>query len=775
MEPRIDEMVLMVQKWLNTTYGDDSRFNKVVENGKTGWNTIYGLRRALQIEIGIQETSDSFGPSTYAKCPNINQGDEGNLVYIVQGGLWCKCYSPGGFNGYYGNGTYAAVKQLKSDMGFPTASGNMNRDIMKGLLDMSAFVCLTSQGGTEQIRTIQQLLNYDYYDYYQICPCDSLYNREMNKMLIYALQKELGIAKQNATGTWGPTTISLCKAKSFSIGDVDEIIKLIKYATRCNGYLIDDLSATYNTSLDYYLETFCNHLKIDKPSNSVNYGVIKSLLSSNGDVDRSALACDTSTKLNLNQINTIKNAGYKYIGRYLTNTPGGTLDKCLTSEEINNILNSGLKLFTIFQESGNSADSFTKSKGKTNGEKAYEAAKGFGISTSSTIYFAVDFDPTDDVIESNIIPYFRGILESNARKYKIGAYGTRNVCNKLNSSLDIDKFFVSDASYGFSGNLGFNIPDDWCFDQFSTDITIGSGNGKVSIDKVAVSGKDAGINKVNTLPGINKFYDYLVSVYNLAYEYCNDISKSNSLVLQYFRKLGNYGGDWFGTDNGVRSEVSNIQWNLVAGEIDENFCDLVESKLNQDIPEFKDPSTQCYYDFNHLAATLQSNMHVFVDTENEGLDLFIDLYSGWMGDLTTFARYINDNKGDNQTYQEFANEKLFNPASSFGVEDYIADIDGIILAKRLLSNNSMKITDLFYNYFINTNNGETYSSVRTQLWIMEVYGTYDKFKEQSDILNQDVFPINTFRLLLNRSFSISDEAYTAAHVAFNNYVKSCLE
>ena len=152
MEPRIDEMVLMVQRWLNTTYGDDSRFNKVEENGKTGWNTIYGLRRALQIEIGIQETSDSFGPSTYAKCPNINQGDEGNLVYIVQGGLWCKGYSPGGFNGYYGNGTYAAVKQLKSDMGFPTASGNMNRDIMKGLLDMSAFVCLTSQGGTEEIR-----------------------------------------------------------------------------------------------------------------------------------------------------------------------------------------------------------------------------------------------------------------------------------------------------------------------------------------------------------------------------------------------------------------------------------------------------------------------------------------------------------------------------------------------------------------------------------------------------------------------------------------------
>ena len=82
-----------------------------------------------------------------------------------------------------------------------------------------------------------------------------------------------------------------------------------------------------------------------------------------------------------------------------------------------------------------------------------------------------------------------------------------------NSDLKINKFFVSDASYGFSGNLGFNIPGDWCFDQFCTDITIGSGNGTVRIDKVGVSGKDIGISKV-VLPEINKFYNskFIISV-----------------------------------------------------------------------------------------------------------------------------------------------------------------------------------------------------------------------------------------------------------------------
>ena len=59
-----DKMVLRTQQWLNQTYGGDSRFNKVAEDGQTGWSTIYGLTRALQIELGIQNTADNFGPST---------------------------------------------------------------------------------------------------------------------------------------------------------------------------------------------------------------------------------------------------------------------------------------------------------------------------------------------------------------------------------------------------------------------------------------------------------------------------------------------------------------------------------------------------------------------------------------------------------------------------------------------------------------------------------------------------------------------------------------
>ena len=62
-----DVMVLATQKWLNSTYGNNPGFVKIEENGKTGWTTIYALRRALQIELGITATSSNFGPTTTAR------------------------------------------------------------------------------------------------------------------------------------------------------------------------------------------------------------------------------------------------------------------------------------------------------------------------------------------------------------------------------------------------------------------------------------------------------------------------------------------------------------------------------------------------------------------------------------------------------------------------------------------------------------------------------------------------------------------------------------
>ena len=51
------------------------------------------------------------------------------------------------------------------------------------------------------------------------------------------------------------------------------------------------------------------------------------------------------------------------------------------------------------------------------------------------------------------------------------------------------------------------MPDEWCFDQFKTDITIGSGDGKVSIDKVGISGNDI-CDYGNMIEGSDKYEFY---------------------------------------------------------------------------------------------------------------------------------------------------------------------------------------------------------------------------------------------------------------------------
>ena len=60
----IDEMVQQTQLWLNSTYKNKYGYEKIDTNGITGWSTIFALTRALQIELGISEPSDNFGPTT---------------------------------------------------------------------------------------------------------------------------------------------------------------------------------------------------------------------------------------------------------------------------------------------------------------------------------------------------------------------------------------------------------------------------------------------------------------------------------------------------------------------------------------------------------------------------------------------------------------------------------------------------------------------------------------------------------------------------------------
>ena len=122
-----------------------------------------------------------------------------------------------------------------------------------------------------------------------------------------------------------------------------------------------------------------------------------------------------------------------------------------------------------------------------------------GLPENTIIYFACDYDFVDYEINDLIIPYFEGIYNKFLQIksiYKIGVYGSRNLCTKLSKKGYTISSFVGDMSTGYSGNLGFPMPNNWAFDQFY-EYTFSKNNESFGLDKDAYSGMDPGVGGLN--------------------------------------------------------------------------------------------------------------------------------------------------------------------------------------------------------------------------------------------------------------------------------------
>ena len=538
-----DPYVLNVQEWLNDNYGQyvsSGRFNLVEENGKTGWPTIYALIRALQIELGIQVTADNFGNGTInafkAKYPTgIHQQADGDetedKVYgIIQGALLCKGYATGVSKPtlHFYNGTGNAIKQMKEDAGIDSSSSTVTLNIMKALLSMDYFYSYDTSAKTQNIQAIQRFLNANYESYIGLTPCDGVYGRGTNKALIFALQAEEGMSTSVANGNFGPSTKRCCptipynnvekdySGNTYSTAKIAKFTKILNMALYVNGFGDGSYPETLNSNI---LRQFQEKYAI--PVNGIcNLTTWLSIFISSGDTERSALACDCATILDAAKAQTLYDNGYRYVGRYLSGTVGGTASKAMTREELQIAFSAGLRIFPIYQDGATSVSYFNETQAEQDINSAYTHATNLGVPENTVIYFAVDCDPQDYQITSNIIPYFKKIFEvmrdSKNSKYRVGIYGTRNVCTRVSEKGYAVRSFVSDMSTGFSGNLGFKIPYNWAFDQFTT-ITIGSGTGQIEIDKDGFSGLDTGFGMfeedIEDVP-VTPEYDYSINIGN---------------------------------------------------------------------------------------------------------------------------------------------------------------------------------------------------------------------------------------------------------------------
>lgn len=104
------DTVKEVQRWLNDTY--DAGLS--IDNDY-GSKTKKALVKALQKELGVKVDGD-YGPITNnaVKNNNLQKGDKGSLVKILQALLVCNGYTSAYVDGSYGSGTVNAVKAYQS-------------------------------------------------------------------------------------------------------------------------------------------------------------------------------------------------------------------------------------------------------------------------------------------------------------------------------------------------------------------------------------------------------------------------------------------------------------------------------------------------------------------------------------------------------------------------------------------------------------------------------------------------------------------------------------
>ena len=257
------------------------------------------------------------------------------------------------------------------------------------------------------------------------------------------------------------------------------------------------ISGVINTSLQNLIKKFQEFSALEQ-TGKADSRTWASLLTSCGDTSRPAIACDCATIITDDNVEVLKNNGYKYVGRYLSGYVGNGVNKALSTEELQILFNNGIRVFPIHQGSANYSAYFTEENAVKDAESAYEYAEKLHLQFGAIIYFAVDCDLMDYQITSLILPYFKKLystfMTKSRGKYRVGVYGTRNLCTRVCNAGYACSSFVGNISTGWSGNLGFKMPDNWALDQFTT--TKISSNGRtIEIDKDGFSGQYEGISQ----------------------------------------------------------------------------------------------------------------------------------------------------------------------------------------------------------------------------------------------------------------------------------------
>jgi peptidoglycan hydrolase-like protein with peptidoglycan-binding domain len=655
----MDEMVKKTQEWLNNTYSNKSGFTPFSQeevDGITGQGTFRRLIQALQIELnenyGSKLTVDGdFGQATLRALPSSISQKYGkrNIVKIIQGSFWCKGYSAGPLDGIFGNSVEKAVRNFESDAGL-APSGTITPILLQGIMNTDAYFFRGEAGSLEYHQhRVQKEMNKRFGSVFGLVAPNGIWERKSHKMLIKCCQRTWGIS--NPDGVWGNGTRSKAPTLKKGTGSVDPIlrnstimtrvgtngnstnsenVRLLLWALTVNGFYTGNFNPVFDDAIEHSVYNFQEFMCIGADG-VVGKGTWASLLSSKGDTNRKFKAFDTSTRLTEETAQYFKNHGYTDVGRYLTNAKvKGYKDKKLTIEELKIIANAGLKVFPIYQTSGNSISYFVNSnKGIEDAIEARRAARHFKFPKETTIYFAVDFDVKMDEIEKFIVPYFEKIKNSMEGAYTIGAYGPRAVCNALSRHGLIKYSFVADMSSGFTCNIGQHMPGNWAYEQI-----VETTEGGIGIDKCAMSSLATGV-----IP------DFINDNTEEEISFKEACSKGLYIVELFEGVTGSdaYGNIATGAD-GCGFSLGALQWNIKWGLLQEMLKEMRKDHLEEMMEKLGDKyeAVSKMLDMDTIKAQL--NWANTINDENgfkDGWDVALVNLATSKGFVSIQDKYIN--------------------------------------------------------------------------------------------------------------------------------------
>lgn len=736
----MDAWIAMMQEWLDDTYGGRFGYTPTPGDGRTGWPTMYSMTRAMQLELGISQPSDAFGPGTrneyQAQIGSVSAAtaqSHPNIIGILRMALWCKGY----YSGYlepdypqflnYTDDVENAIRQIRIDLGIDEGGGTTVK-VMASLLSMDAYTLLF--GGDESVRGVQQWLNGRYHSRrdFPLVPCDGVYTRQVQTGLLFAVQYEIGMTDGVANANFGPgTQQGVRDYGTLPAGSVDgarRLISVFQSALILSGHTTVPLNGALDSATQTHMQQFQQFVALPV-SSGTNYATWAALLVSTGDPDRPVTGADTATQIDSARATTLYTNGFRVVGRYINGTT-----KRLMHNEPAILQVAGLRWFPIYQEWNNSADWFSPELGKGQGMRIATRARALGIPGNTIIFLSVDYDPLDEEISAIVIPHFKAARlamdRSRTLPLRLGVYGTRNVCARLSEAGITAGSFVADMSTGWSGNLGFGLPSDWMYDQIKT-ATIGTGAGLIEIDRVAMSPNADSLNNSALTRTPREYNDTAVTGYdeNVWWKFTTlqDLAESvsgttNELAANFIL----YDIHRFHYGKQAGHDLMNVAWDTVfcppptvSADSQEIYrYEQFEQLVRDEYPtlqgsvfgETADGSViSVLGDVPHAAVVARAYVHLGTPVGSTwGL---VD-FGAWAGDLATaWADYekarLSGTADDAYTYMR---SKIGAPAGvgeTFGEADLRADCVGYLMATDLRQADPPPLSEVVRRILVGTN------------------------------------------------------------------------